>query len=614
MSDIHLVILNNYKDSKLINSRIIMMIKVIKQEDLILLKRAMKYVLLYRIKFILAFLCIVSGIVIGIVQPLFWGGILDSLFQKSMDGAALNIVYSLIFGILASILSYLQAYIFASLNQNIIFDLKMDMYKALLDLPVKAYDEVNNGELMSRLHGDAGEVANAITGTLINTVVDMIRLIAVGITIFAISLKLALIVVISFPISFYIFNKYGKKIRAGNKHLSELNDKYFSDSGQAIWGIREIKSLGIKKDKFDSFKKLSSKLKEIIINVTLLSTKSQALSNIVNTITQMAVVFVGGLFVVNGSLDIKYFIAFYSYSGQFSGSLLSISRLNLNLQQVMNSLERIFLLIDGLSYSVEKFGERSIDNITGEVKFENVSFSYESQINVLENVTINIPVKSRTAIVGSSGSGKTTIFNLLLRLYDPCKGRIYIDHTEISEIKEADLRRHISVVRQEPVLFTVSIKENLLLANANASQQEIESSCKRAYIHEYIESLPNKYDSVIGENGVNLSGGQRQRIAIARALLKKSKIILFDEATSSLDNESQFYIKKAIDTIAGDCTVVLIAHRLSTIIEADVIYVMDKGKVVGHGNHHSLIHTNKVYKNLYKAEVELINDNSREVI
>ena len=360
--------------------------------------------------------------------------------------------------------------------------------------------------------------------------------------------------------------------------------------------------------------KLASKLKERTIIVTLLSAKSQALSNAANIITEMIVIFVGAMLVVNGSLDIKFFIAFYSYSGQFSGALLNISRVNLSLQQVMNSLERIFLLIDGLSYSPEKFGEKSIDNITGEVKFENVSFSYENDINVLNNVTIVIPSKSRTAIVGSSGSGKTTMFNLLLRFYEPCKGRIYIDNTEISEIKEEELHKHISIVRQEPVLFTVSIKENLLLANENASQQEIESACKKAYIHEFIESLPNKYDSVIGENGVNLSGGQKQRIAIARALLKKSRIILFDEATSSLDNKSQFYIKKAIDTIAEDCTVVLIAHRLSTIIEADVIYVMDKGKIVGQGNHYSLINTNKVYKNLYKAEVELINDNSREVI
>ncbi len=591
-----------------------MKIKILKQGDITLLKRALKYVYSYRIRFTLALLCILGGIGIGIAQPLFWGKILDSLFQKDMKSAVPNIIYSLILGILVNIISYFQSYIFASLNQNIIFDLKNDMYKTMLELPVKAYDEIDNGELMSRLHGDAGEVANAITGTLINTVVDMIRLIAIGIAVFAISVKLALIVVITFPISFYIFNKYGKKIRTSNKELSHINDIYFGESGQVIWGIREIKSLGIKKSKLNAFTNISDRLKKMIVSITLLNAKSQSLSNIINTIAQMLIAFMGGIFVVNGSLDIKFFIAFYSYSGQFSGSLLNISRLNLNLQQVMNSLERIFLLMDGLRYDPEKFGEKAIENITGNIKFENVYFSYDTKSNVLDNVTINIPSKGRTAIVGSSGSGKTTIFNLILKLYDPCRGRILIDSTDINEIREEDLRKHISVVQQEPFLFRMSIKENLLLANTNASQEEIESACKRAFIHKYIEALPDKYDSMIGENGVTLSGGQRQRIAIARGLLKKSKIILFDEATSSLDNESQFYIKKAIDSIAADCTVVIIAHRLSTIIEADVIYVMDQGKIAGHGNHRSLIHTNSIYQKLYSAEVKLINENSREVV
>ncbi len=584
-----------------------MKIKSLNQKDVVLVKRVLKYVFNYKAKFIFALLCIISTIGTGIAMPLLWGRILDSLFQKNMDGAALNIMYSMILGMLTNIISYLQSYVFSSLNQNIIFNLKKDMYKAMLDLPVKAYDDLSNGELMSRLHGDASAVANAITGTLLNTIVDIIRLIAIGITVFTISIKLALIVIFTFPISFYIFNKYGRKLRIRNKELSELNDKYYSDSGQVIWGIREIKSLGVKKEKFDSFIYLSGKIKKMIVDVTLLSAKSQALSSAISFFSQMAVAFFGGLFVIKGLLDIKYFIAFYSYSGQFSSSIVNISKLNLNLQQVMNSIERIFLLIDGLSYKAEKFGEKSVDILEGEIKFEKVSFSYGSKAQVINNLTIDIPAKSKTAIVGSSGSGKTTLFNLLLKLYDPCEGRILIDGIDINDIKEEDLRRQISVVRQEPVLFMTSIKENLLLANSSASQLEIESACKKAFIHEYIEALPNKYDSVIGENGVNFSGGQIQRIAIARALIKKSKIILFDEATSSLDNESQFYIKKAIDAIAKDCTVVIIAHRLSTIIEADVIYVMNQGKLAGYGNHNSLIHTNNIYKKLYRSEVELIN-------
>lgn len=586
----------------------------VKHHDITLVKRALKYAFSYKIKFTLACLCILGGIGIGIAQPLFWGKILDSLFRKDMESAAIYIIYSLILSIIVNIISYFQSYIFASLNQNIIFDLKNDLYEAMLDLPVKAYDDINSGELMSRLHGDAGEVANAITGTLINTVEDMIRLISIGVAVFAISVKLALIVVITFPISFYIFNKYGKKIRAGNKELSHINDKYYSESGQVIWGIREIKSLGIKKNKLDSFIHLSQRLNKMIVSVTVLNAKSQAFSNTISSSAQMIIALIGGISVINGTLDIKYFIAFNSYSGQFSNSILNISRLNLNLQQVMNSLDRIFLLMDGLAYNAEEFGEKIIEDITGNIKFENVFFNYDNDSNVLDNVTIDIKPKGKTAIVGSSGSGKTTIFNLILKFYNPSKGHILIDNIDINEIREEDLRKHISVVRQEPVLFRMSIKENLLLAYEDASQEEIENACKRAFIHDYIETLPEKYNSVIGENGINLSGGQRQRIAIARALLKKSKIILFDEATSSLDNESQFYIKKAIDTIAEDCTVVIIAHRLSTIIEADVIYVMDKGKIAGYGNHHSLMCTNRIYKKLYTTEVQLINKNCKEVI
>jgi ATP-binding cassette subfamily B protein len=327
-----------------------------------------------------------------------------------------------------------------------------------------------------------------------------------------------------------------------------------------------------------------------------------------------AVIFVGGFMVANNDLVIEYFVAFYSYVGQFSGSISNISKFNLNIQKVMNTIERIFHLLDGLNYKTEKFGDKGFDIINGKINLENVTFSYDEKGIALDNITIDIPAKSRVAFVGCSGSGKSTIFNLVLRFYDTYNGRIAIDDVDIKEITENDLRRNISIVLQNPTLFNMSIKENLLLANAEASQHEIEDTCKKAYIHDYIESLPKKYDTVIGENGITLSGGQKQRIAIARALLKKSKIILFDEATASLDNESQFYIKKAIDDLTKDCTVVIIAHRLSTIIESNIIYVIDKGKIVGKGDHQTLIQNNYQYKKLYKAEVQLIQNKSEKAV
>lgn len=588
--------------------------KIFKQEDLKLLSRSLKYILPYKIKFILAIVCIVIGIGTGLVAPLLWGKILDNLFQKNIDGAIQNIIFSLVVELFTIIITYFQSCISASLNQNIIFDFKQKIYTTLLELPVKAYDDTDNGEFMSRLHGDTAYVTNAITETLLTSIVDIIRLITIGIAVFAISAKLALVVIIVFPVSYFISDKYGQKVRISNKQLAELNDQYFSKTGEVIWGIREVKSLGIKTSMYNSFTGFAHQLKERSIKITVLVAISQLLLSTINVIARIAVIFMGSILVINGSLSIQYFIAFCSYSNQFSNALLNISHINLSIQQVMTALERMFFLIDGMSYFPEKFGDKRMSDVNGNIKFQNVSFQYSEGENILNNITIDIPARSRTAIVGSSGSGKTTVFNLILKMYEPCKGSILIDDIDLNEIMEKDLRRYISVVRQEPFLFSMSIRENLLFANINASQQEIESACKRAYIHEFIETLPNKYDTALGENGINLSGGQRQRIAIARALLKKSKILLFDEATSSLDNESQFYIKKAIDAISRDCTVVIIAHRLSTIVESDVIYVMDKGKIAGNGNHQSLMCTNTIYKNLYQSEVDLINRTSKEVV
>lgn len=585
-----------------------------KNKDFLLIRRVFKYLRPYKGRLGLAFVLILGGIGTGLAGPVFWGRILDGLFENNLEGALHNIFYSLVTGILTFILSYFQSYIFSSLNQNIIFDLKKDMYKALLNLPVQAYDLTDSGELMSRLHGDAAEVANTITGTLLNGVVDILRLAATGMAVLAISGRLAMIIAVSFPLSYFIAYKAGKKIRVCNKHLSELNDKYYSNTGGAIWGIREVKSLGIKGEMLASFTRLAVSLKEKLISIQLVGSMAQLMLNSVNTLVQAAITIAGGVLVVSGALHIQFFIACYTYSGQLTGSLSNISRVGLSLQQIMNSLERIFLLVDGLGYPPESFGNKVKADICGNIRFENVSFAYSGGQKVLDKVTLDIPEGRRTALVGSSGSGKTTLFNLLLRFYQPSSGRVLVDGMDLQEMSEEALREHISVVRQEPYLFTMSIRDNLLLANPGATRQQIETACKRAYIHDFIESLPLKYDSLLGENGINLSGGQRQRIAIARALIKKSKIILFDEATSSLDNESQFFISKAINEISGACTVVIIAHRLSTIIQADVIYVMDKGGIAGQGCHSSLINENCVYRKLYRAEVELMDDSSKEEV
>lgn len=589
-----------------------MKINPLNAEDRLLINRAFKYIKPYKLQFIAAFVCILSGIGLIIIQPLLWGKIITSLVDKNLDRALNIMAYILILYIAKIVIDFCQAYLFSFLSENLIFNMRKDMYDKILNLPVKAFDEIKPGEFISRLNGDVANIASILTNQLLNGIVDALRAIFVGITVFSINFILGLIVVAGFPFSYYVFYRFGKTLRNRNMEIARLYDKYYSNISESISGIREIKSLGIKDFNFNTFKQETLGIKNKLVRLAALGSIAQALSQGLLSISQVAVMAVGGLLILSGSLLLEHFIAFISYSGQFSSSLMNLTRLNSSIQQVMTSLERVFSLMDSLSYGSEVFGARHIDHIHGRIRFKGVTFKY-TNFPVLEDISFDIGANSKIAIVGSSGSGKTTIFNLLLRFYDQNSGKIFIDDTDIREFDEKTLRKHISIVRQEPFLFKASIKENLLLAKPDAAQHELEEACMSACIHEYIAELPEKYDSIIEENGANLSGGQKQRIAIARALLKNSKIFLFDEATSSLDNESQYSIKKAIDTVSREHTVVIIAHRLSTIAQADNIIVIENGKIAGQGKHSSLILKNAIYQRLYKTETELLKENREEV-
>ncbi|MCX7923058.1 MAG: ABC transporter ATP-binding protein/permease [Clostridia bacterium] len=586
-----------------------MKINPLSKKDWILIKRSLVYVKPYKIKFILTFMCIVSSIGFGLAIPALWAKIIASIFLKDYQIIIAYTAITFCIHILEMAVNSLQSYLFASLNENIIYDIKRDMYDRIINLPVKAFDEVKTGEFISRLNGDAATISNIITTLFLSSTVDVLRVIIIGIVVFSISVPMAVIVLATFPISFLILKFFGKRLREKSKEVAGLNDNLFSSIQESIAGIREIKSLGIKNDKFKSFLNLGRDLKEKNIKMGILNAFSNTFAQGVTFVSQIAVLGTGCYLIFRGLLKVEHFIAFDSYSHQFSGSLRNLSRLNANIQQSLTSLERIFSIIDSLNYSQERFGDKNINKVIGDIELNNIHFEYNENTPVLKGVSLRVPCNGKTAIVGVSGGGKTTILNLLMRFYDPSLGNILIDNIDIKEFDEQSLRKHISIVRQEPFLFNTTIRDNLLFAAPSATQEEIESACKAAYIHDYIQSLPDKYNSIVGNNGVNFSGGQKQRIAIARAILKNSKIILFDEATSSLDNESQYCIKSAIDQLAKDHTIIIIAHRLLTIVEADEIIVIEKGEIVGRGQHKHLIEKNETYIRLYKAELDIMKQN-----
>ncbi len=584
-----------------------MKIKFLSKEDMKLLKRAFAYVKPYKLRLLLFFICISSSIIFGLIEPYIYGVLIASLPKGELEILVKCLVFLSIVSLSQLVIMHFHSYIETYLNNNIVKDLKCDMYDKILNLPAKAFDETPVGEFISRLHNDAEALSGIITFQVVNTIIDILKAIVIGFVVFKINIRLALIVIVCFPFSYYIFVRYGKKLKKKNMELKNILDDYFSSVEQSFQGIREVKCLGIKKHSFREFDNISNDVKEKGIEMALINIVAHDLSSFVNITSSVLVMGIGGYFVINKILPLELFIAFSSYSRQFSNSLMNITKMNATIQQALTSLERIFGLMDNLSYSNESFGEKSIVEVQGDIKFANVSFSYGEDENVLNDINFQVMGNKKLAIVGKSGAGKSTILNLLLRLYDYDSGEITIDNIDIKEFDEKSLRSHISVIRQDPFLFNISIMENIKIANPNATEEEVYDACKSAYIHDFIMSLPSKYDSIVGENGVNLSGGQRQRIAIARGLIKKSKIILFDEATSALDNESQYFIKQSLNLISNKHTIIIIAHRLSTIIDADEIIVIDNGTIVGQGSHNNLIKNNVAYKNLYEADMEILN-------
>ncbi|HYE10190.1 MAG TPA: ABC transporter ATP-binding protein [Patescibacteria group bacterium] len=536
-------------------------------------------------------------------KPLVWGKLIAILVFRDISTIHFLIVNLAAITFIELLVSLFQTYLFSYINKGITLKIKSEMYNRIINLSLEIFDKMKIGDFMSRLNGDATTVSDIITNQLMGALVNILKAIVVGIVIFKINAVMALIVVLSFPLSYLVFYRFGKILRQKNMEIKALNDKYYSFTQQSFAGMREIKSQGLKKYCFGAFTQIITIQKLKHINMALNNSMAILLSGILSATSNIMVIIVGTYFILHNSMPLEYLIAFTAYSNQFSNSLLSITSLNASIQQALVSLERIFEVIDSFYSHNEKFGSLRKISIEGNISFENVSLTYGGRNQILNNISLKINKYQKTAIVGRSGSGKSSIINLLLRFYEPDSGCIKIDSININEYDEETLRSQISVVMQEPYLFNMSIRENLLAANENSTDDIIIEACKQACIHDYINMLPEKYDTIIGENGVNFSVGQKQRIAIARCLLKDAKVILFDEATASLDNESTYSIINTLKNVSSNHTVVIIAHRLMSITDADNIILIDDGILVGQGNHEYLVKNNTYYQRLYEKEL-----------
>ena len=474
-------------------------------------------------------------------------------------------------------------------------------YKKSLDLPAVAFEKQSSGEIINRITNDSDTLSFAF-GRLLNVVSSLVASLIIIFYVFINSWIIGLEIVVLIIILLLIIKKYNPKLKEIHKERKKEQDKFTSLVNESIRGIREIKTLGIKSSLINDMTniiKLIYKKSEKEIDI---QKEFNIITRFIKSILEVGVFITCVILLYFNKISLTFFISMTYYVYRYMWLIENINDLTQTYQKVVVSIGRVNELLENKLYQDESFGAEKNSNIKGVLEFKNVIFSYPDEDVTLNNFNLKLEPNKKIAIVGKSGQGKSTLFNLITRIFDTNEGKILLDGINIKKLSEEELRKNISIIRQEPFIFNKTIKENFRLVDNNITLKEIRKYSKMAYIDDYIMSLPNKYDTVLGEGGVNLSGGQKQRLSIARTLCKKSKVILFDEATSALDNESQEYIKRAIDNLVKDHTVVIVAHRLSTIMDADIIHVVDKGKIVATGTHNNLLKTSKIYKNLYETE------------
>lgn len=485
---------------------------------------------------------------------------------------------------------------------NIMEKIGCAVYEKVGLLPARAFEEKSSGEFINRITSDSSTIADSFR-QILRITISLFTCAIVFIYICFNSWVVALEVIIYLVLFYIISHKYLPSIKEKQKEINKEKDRAVAEVSESVRGIREIRALGIRKSMNDNFKNIVRNIYFKINKQMITERNYNAWIYILNCTLEFVIFTTCIILIINKTGSFAFFMAMTYYVYRFMNTIELMMNLSTSIQKMKVSIERLSEILDNKLYKDEKFGIVSKTDILGNVEFKNITFKYPNEKKeIFEEFNLTIPTGKKVAIVGKSGQGKTTIFNLLLRYFDSDAGVILVDDIPIEDFTEDSLRENIAIIRQEPFIFNKTILENLKIIDPYMSLKKIRNACKLAEIDEYIMSLPNKYDTMIGEGGINLSGGQKQRLAIARALLKNSKIILFDEATSALDNENQSKIKQAIDNLVKDHTIIIVAHRLSTIIDADIIYLIDGGKVVASGTHKQLLKKSMIYKNLYINE------------
>jgi ATP-binding cassette, subfamily B, bacterial len=550
--------------------------------------------------------CIVAVAALGLVPGFIVARIIDvTIPQKNLGELGIDVGIILASALLAAAIGVLQGYLNSVVGEGIMRDIRTSLVAHLHRMPLHFFTGTKTGEIMNRVSNDVDNVDNVVTGTLTTIVTNVVIIATTAVAMFLWNWRLALISVAIVPLMVFPLGPVGRRMYQIRKETREKRDEIESITQEtlSISGITLIKSFAREAYERSRFYQVGTRLMQLEIDLAMVGRWFIASVTAMVVVGPALVWFGGGWLAIFGSLQVGVIVAFVSFiQGRLYGPAASLAGIQVQIVSALAVFERIFDYLDMTTEQYDPPGAVALPAVTGDIRFESVVFAYEGNRDVLDGISFHVRPGEVAAFVGPSGAGKTTITQLVPRFYDPQGGRVLVDGHDLREVTLDSLRRAIGIVTQETYLFHDTVAANLRYGKPDATDAELEAAARAANIAEFIAALPKGYETVVGERGHKLSGGERQRLAIARVLLKDPRILILDEATSSLDYENEAAIQRALEVVMRGRTSLVIAHRLSTVLAADVIFVVDDGRIVESGRHATLLARGGLYSRLYRTQ------------
>ncbi|WP_084019256.1 ABC transporter ATP-binding protein [Desulfuribacillus alkaliarsenatis] len=558
-----------------------------------------------------AFAAVLSTL-FNVISPKLLGDATSSIFESFMAGTAIDfsfigqlLIMLLFLYAFSSVFAFLQQYIMAGVSQWTIAELRQEVSEKLARLPLQYYDQHSHGDILSRAVNDIDNISASLQNALTQVITSVISVVGIIIMMLIISPLLTVVVLLTVPLSgvvvHYITSISQKHFKRQQEELGNINGHV----EEMISGHHIVKAFGYEDKAVEEFDAINDRLYNAGWRAQFISGIMMPLVTFIGNIGYVLVCIVGGLLVVSGNVRIGDVQAFVQYSQQISHPMSQMAAIANMIQTAIASAERIFKLLDEEEEAPDKHSNLDIESIGGSIAFEHVRFGYKKGEPIINDMTIDVKEGQTVAIVGPTGAGKTTLINLLMRFYDVNQGAIRIQGHSLNDFSREQVRIMFAMVLQDTWLFNGTIRDNIAYGKADASEQEIIAAAKGAHADDFIRTLPQGYNTMLGEDAVNLSQGQRQLLTIARAILANPKILILDEATSSVDTRTEMNIQKAMGQLMQGCTSFVIAHRLSTIRDADLILVMNRGDIIEQGTHEQLLKQKGFYADLYNSQFSL---------